>query len=442
MENSELQAAGIEERLISTSITPEEANYVTPKEKQQQCRKCGLMWPHITSPCPARGRTCRKCGKTNHYARVCRNNNPMFDNSSQKQERNQKSRTQSQKSHIHKVSPQETPSESSDSKQEHLYTCRESSTSKVPATKVRINNVEIKMIIDTGASINIDENTFAFISKTKPIPLRRTQTKLFAYGSTQQLSVKGKFETYRRNKKRITVSYIYVVKGNYGSLLSYQTAIDLGLIKVKFNQVDEKLSADEIPKKFPALFNGIGRLKNFEVKLHINEAVPPVAQPARRIPFHLRKKVSAALKRLENKRIIEKVDGPTPWISPLVIIPKNDRRVRLCVDMRMPNRAIQRERHPSPTIDDLIHEMNGAKVFSKLDLRSGYHQLSLAKESRYITTFVTHKGLRRYTRLNFGTNSASELFQNVIYNQVHDIPGVINMPFIPCVNVLLKSVLP
>ena len=51
---------------------------------------------------------------------------------------------------IHEVSPQEMPSESSDSEQEHLYTCRESSTSKVATAKVRINNVEIKMIIDTG----------------------------------------------------------------------------------------------------------------------------------------------------------------------------------------------------------------------------------------------------------------------------------------------------
>ncbi|CAB4039287.1 Hypothetical predicted protein [Paramuricea clavata] len=71
--------------------------------------------------------------------------------------------------------------------------------------------------------------------------------------------------------------------------------------------------------------------------------------------------------------------------------------------------------------------MNGAKVFSKLDLRSGYHQLLLAEESTCITTFVTHKGLRRYKRLNFGTNSASELFQKVIHDQIHGTPGAINI---------------
>ena len=125
--------------------------------------------------------------------------------------------------------------------------------------------------------------------------------------------------------------------------------------------------------------------------------------------------------------IIEKVEGPTPWISPLVVISKANGDIRLCIDMRMPNKAIQRERHPTPTIDDLVDALNGATVFSKLDLRSGYHQLVLAKESRYITTFATHEGLRRYTRLNFGTNSASEVFQNAINEQIKEIPGAINI---------------
>jgi hypothetical protein len=61
--------------------------------------------------------------------------------------------------------------------------------------------------------------------------------------------------------------------------------------------------------------------------------------------------------------------------------------------MRMANQAIQRERHPTPTVDYLIHKLNGATVFTKLDPRSGYHQLSLAEENRHITTFVMHKGL-------------------------------------------------
>jgi hypothetical protein len=137
--------------------------------------------------------------------------------------------------------------------------------------------------------------------------------------------------------------------------------------------------------------------------------------------------VSAQLEKLEQQGIIEAVEGPTPWVSPLVVIPKKNGEIRLCVDMREANKAIHRERHPTPTVDDLIHALNGATVFSKLDLSSGYHQLSLAPESRYITTFATHKGLRRFARLNFGTNSASEVFQKVVSDQIRDIPSAMNV---------------
>ena len=152
-----------------------------------------------------------------------------------------------------------------------------------------------------------------------------------------------------------------------------------------------------------------------------------MAQQARRIPFHLRRKVSGALQQLENDDIIEKVEGPTTWISPLVVISKSDGTVQLCVDTQIANCAIKREQRPRPTVDDLINKLNEAEVFSKLDLRSGYHQLSLAHESRYIITFATHEGLRRYKRLNFATNSASELFQQVIHDQIHNIPGAMNI---------------
>ena len=154
-------------------------------------------------------------------------------------------------------------------------------------------------------------------------------------------------------------------------------------------------------------------MKDFQVHLHIDPSVPPVTQPHRRIPFHLRKKLDTELEKLERQGIIEPVDGPTPWVSPLVVTPKpkNPDQIRLCVDMHQPNRSILRERHITPTIDDLIHDLNGATVFSKIDLNSGYHQLELAPESRYITTFSTHRGLRRYTRLNFGTSSAAEVFK-------------------------------
>ena len=139
--------------------------------------------------------------------------------------------------------------------------------------------------------------------------------------------------------------------------------------------------------------------------------------------------VEKKLEALGKEDIIEKVTGPMPWISPLVIVPKpkNPDDVRTCVDMRHPNKAIKRERHITPTNDEITTDLNKACVFSKLDVNEGYHQIELAVKSRYITTFSTHLGLRRYERLNFGVTSAAEILQNVIRETLEGIPGTMNI---------------
>ena len=116
-------------------------------------------------------------------------------------------------------------------------------------------------------------------------------------------------------------------------------------------------------------------------------------------------------------------------VSPIVVVPKlkSPTEVRICVDMRQPNKAVKRERIITPTIDDILYDLNGAQVFSKLDLNSGYHPLELDENSRYITTFSTHCGLRRYKRLNFGINSAAEIFQDAIRGCIQGITGTINV---------------
>lgn len=80
--------------------------------------------------------------------------------------------------------------------------------------------------------------------------------------------------------------------------------------------------------------------------------------------------------------------------------------------MRRANEAIVRGRHPMPTVDEILQ---GSKIFSKLDLKWGYHQLELSPKSREITTFATHTGLYRYKRLLFGVCSASEQYTNMKY---------------------------
>lgn len=91
-------------------------------------------------------------------------------------------------------------------------------------------------------------------------------------------------------------------------------------------------------------------------------------------------------------------DEPTPWVSPIVFIPKKDDNERIFVDMRLANEVIERICYPIPTVDEVCFKLDGARFFSKLDLSQAYHQLPLDPESRSIITFGTHLGLFRYKR--------------------------------------------
>jgi len=98
--------------------------------------------------------------------------------------------------------------------------------------------------------------------------------------------------------------------------------------------------------------------------------------------------------------------------------------IRLCIDIRRANKAIRRARHLIPTVEEITHSMNGSKIFSKLDLKWGYHQLELSPESREITTFVTHCRLFQHKRLLFRVNSTSEQYQNEIQTALAGIEGL------------------
>ena len=129
---------------------------------------------------------------------------------------------------------------------------------------------------------------------------------------------------------------------------------------------------------------------------------------------------------MEAQDIIERVpeDQPTRWVCPIVAVPKKDGGVRICIDMRLANEAIERIRHPIPTVDDISFALNGAKFFLKLDLSQAYHQLELDESSRYITTFSTHIGLFRYKRLKYGSNAAAEISQYALQTQLQGLTRV------------------
>ena len=308
---------------------------------------------------------------------------------------------------------------SDDNEYEYTFVL-DNASSTAPTTEVQLDNTAVKMLIDSGSSVNIiDRNTYQRLQcASQPGQLQPTNTKIFTYGAQSPLSVLGNFYARVESNGCNVIAKITVVDCDQaGCLLGKDTAVKLGLLHIRssVNNIDvDNNVMGKIRSNFPDVFKGVGMLKNYQIKLHIDETVKPVIQTSRRIPFHLRAKADIALDELLEYDIIEKVEGPSSWITPVVIVPKSNDGVRLCLDMRRPNEAILRTRHPIPTVEETLLDLNGATVFSKIDLKWGYHQIELHMDSRDITTFQTHRGLYRFKRLIFGVCSASEEYQHAI----------------------------
>ena len=114
-------------------------------------------------------------------------------------------------------------------------------------------------------------------------------------------------------------------------------------------------------RDYKEIFEGEGKLRDYQVQLHVAPEVLAVVQPVRRTPYSLREKVKKKIQRLVAMDITEPVEGPTPWVGPVVVVPKQNDEIRLCVDMRRAKEAIIRELYPIPTVNEVLQ----STVFSK-----------------------------------------------------------------------------
>ncbi|KAH9297900.1 hypothetical protein KI387_029582, partial [Taxus chinensis] len=104
----------------------------------------------------------------------------------------------------------------------------------------------------------------------------------------------------------------------------------------------------------------------------------------------------------------------SPWGAPVIFVKKKDGSLRLCVDFRQLNKVTIKNRYPLPRIDDLFDQMQGARVFSKIDLKSGYHQLRISDADIHKTAFRTRYGHYEFTVVPFGLTNAPAVFMSLM----------------------------
>lgn len=116
------------------------------------------------------------------------------------------------------------------------------------------------------------------------------------------------------------------------------------------------------------------------------------------------------LERIETLGVIAKVEQPTEWCAGMVVVPKANGKVRICVDLTILNESVQRECHPLPAVDQTLAQLAGAKVFSKLDVNSEFWQIPLDPASALLMTFITPFGCFVSTVYHSGSHQHPSIF--------------------------------
>lgn len=156
-----------------------------------------------------------------------------------------------------------------------------------------------------------------------------------------------------------------------------------------------------------------------------NDVRPYAPFTPRNVPILLQAKAKDEFNRMEQLGVIRKVTELTPWCAGMVVMPKKSSNVRICVDLKPLNEGVLRETYPIPPVDDILAQLSGATIFSKVDANSSFWQIPLAEESQLLTMFITPQGCYCFRKLPFEILSALELYQRRMSQILTGLDGVL-----------------
>ncbi|GKA20230.1 putative reverse transcriptase domain-containing protein [Tanacetum coccineum] len=220
-----------------------------------------------------------------------------------------------------------------------------------------------------------------------------------------------------RNKRGTRLNIIsctkaqkYVLQGCH-VFLAHITIKETG-DKSKKKQLQDVPIVKNFPEVFPEDLPGLPPTRQVEFHIDLVPGAAPVARAPYRLAPSEMKELADQLQELSDKGFIR--PSSSPWGAPVLFVKKKDGSLRMCIDYRELNKLTVKNRYPLPRIDDLFDQLQGSSVYSKIDLRSGYHQLRVREEDISKTAFRTRYGHYEFQVMPFGLTNAPAVFMDLM----------------------------
>ncbi|KAL5844466.1 hypothetical protein ACOSQ3_010520 [Xanthoceras sorbifolium] len=149
-------------------------------------------------------------------------------------------------------------------------------------------------------------------------------------------------------------------------------------------------------------------IRDFDHRITLKDETKPVNIPPYRYAYFQKTEIEKQVGKMLRNGLIRQ--SASPFSTPVLLVRKKDDTWRFCNDYRALNEVIMKDRFPIPTVDEMLDELHGASVFTKLDLRAGHHQIRIREEDVHKIAFRTHSGLYEYLVMPFGLCNALSTF--------------------------------
>nr|GEX76565.1 hypothetical protein [Tanacetum cinerariifolium] len=361
------------------------------------CPKCNY---HHDRPCTQK---CTNCRKTGHWARNCKSRPGANNNNQRAQGENARGNPAGNGNAVARAYA--------------IRTAKTNPNLNVVMGTFLLNNRYASILFDTGADRSFVSTAFSSLIDIIPTTLDhgydvKLADEMGSFDVIIGMDCDGSNNGHesRLNIISCTKTQRYLLKG-CPIFLTHVTTKE-AKDKLKEKRLKDVPIVQDFPEVFLEDLSGIPPTRQVEFQINLVPGAAPVARAPYRLAPSEMKELSDQLKELADKGFIRRISSP--WGAPVLFVKKKDGSFRMCIDYRELNKLTMKNCYPLPRIDDLFDQIQGSSVYSKIDIRSGYHQLRVREEEILKTAFRTRYEHYEFHVMPFGLTNAPAVFMDLM----------------------------